>query len=504
MKAMASFGGVAALTAATLAQPVVPARLAPGALGTYFAPNYLTPEATRGAWFVFTMSSAGPVDIDINRTTAPPDLFGALFAGDVTGVDVAAELAGSNVRDRVIIGNGVIGPLTRVETRDDTEDDPFGGPFGDPRFTRTLNAGTYSLYVTSLQPAVGGAFTMVASGMSGAVVATSLTGGVQGRFFAAEDDGNPASVGSWFTFTLGQRANVELDVTRAVAAVDPAMTLFRGDVRGVNASAISPDGLIDGLFQQAGTFGPLTIIGFANDTDDDPFGGPFSDPRIRIDRLAPGTYSALVGANGPLSGGTFEIDSFRIRPTPLVDGTQGVFFAGNGPLAGTSWFTFTLPRSGPIDLTVRRVDINARIVAVLMSGDATGLATQITDRLGLSTLGDGYGPLITVAVDAGAVDDGRGGAHSDPRLARVLPAGTYSVLVAGFTPSESDFSTITVFGCGPADVAEAAGVLDVNDLLVFAEAFNQGDETADLAEAFGVFDINDILAFAQVFNAGCP
>jgi len=55
----------------------------------------------------------------------------------------------------------------------------------------------------------------------------------------------------------------------------------------------------------------------------------------------------------------------------------------------------------------------------------------------------------------------------------------------------------------PADLAEGFGVLDINDILTFANLFNVADPAADLFED-AAFDINDILIFAQEFSAGCP
>lgn len=57
--------------------------------------------------------------------------------------------------------------------------------------------------------------------------------------------------------------------------------------------------------------------------------------------------------------------------------------------------------------------------------------------------------------------------------------------------------------CNPGDLSPAFGTLDVNDVLVFAAAFNAQQPIADFF-LDGMFDINDVLTFAQAFNAGCP
>lgn len=66
--------------------------------------------------------------------------------------------------------------------------------------------------------------------------------------------------------------------------------------------------------------------------------------------------------------------------------------------------------------------------------------------------------------------------------------------LAGFPPD----------GCVIADLAPPLGVLDLNDVGGFANAFIAQFPVADLAEPFGVYDLADILAFIDAFLAGCP
>lgn len=56
----------------------------------------------------------------------------------------------------------------------------------------------------------------------------------------------------------------------------------------------------------------------------------------------------------------------------------------------------------------------------------------------------------------------------------------------------------------PADLAEPAGVLNIDDVLAFLGAFADGDMQADLADPVGVLNIDDVLAFLGAFAAGCP
>ncbi len=58
--------------------------------------------------------------------------------------------------------------------------------------------------------------------------------------------------------------------------------------------------------------------------------------------------------------------------------------------------------------------------------------------------------------------------------------------------------------CGPADIAEPFGVLDLADVQGFLAAFLAGEAAADLAQPRGVLDLADVEAFVGSFAAGCP
>lgn len=55
----------------------------------------------------------------------------------------------------------------------------------------------------------------------------------------------------------------------------------------------------------------------------------------------------------------------------------------------------------------------------------------------------------------------------------------------------------------PADLASPEGVVDVFDLLAFADAYLEGDPGADFAGPFGVIDVFDLLAFLDLYALGC-
>jgi hypothetical protein len=193
-----------------------------------------------------------------------------------------------------------MGPLTTIDLQDDTDDDPFGGPFGDPRFTRVLDGGTYSILVGMYSPDTGGAFTVE----SFVIHPHALTTGLHGPYFAPHRFAGPPSGGSWFTFTVPHPSHVDIDINRTAAPPDLDAMLYRGDVTG-QLDSISPDGLINGLYSYE-TFGPITGIAYQDDTEDDPFGGPWGDPRFQMD-LGVGTYSLLVSSRSPVEGGSFTV-----------------------------------------------------------------------------------------------------------------------------------------------------------------------------------------------------
>ena len=141
-----TLASVVALALVTLmACPVIgqvdPTPLVVGTQGDFFADDFFNTLADDLPWFTFQLEETTFVDIDINRTAAPPDFTAALYEGDVTKLSF-----GATVGDDLIFAPGdPTGQLTYIETQDDTEDDPFGGPFGDPRFQLTLGPGFYSV-----------------------------------------------------------------------------------------------------------------------------------------------------------------------------------------------------------------------------------------------------------------------------------------------------------------------------------------------------------------------
>jgi MYXO-CTERM domain-containing protein len=143
---------VGALASMAVAQPVVPTPLSGGTQGGFVAGDYYTTSFSTLTWFTFTLTEPTMVNVDFDRTTAPPDLYATLYSGDITGLDATAFAATHS--DAWFIP---IGSLTWLDIQDDTDPNGLDGPYGDPRFTNLLPAGTYSIVVSALQGA-GGTF----------------------------------------------------------------------------------------------------------------------------------------------------------------------------------------------------------------------------------------------------------------------------------------------------------------------------------------------------------
>ena len=160
----------AAITAAASAN-INATALTVGTSGPFVAEDTTFTGLNDLAWFTFTLDATTSINIDFNRTSAPPDLVASLYSGDIDGFDAF----GFGTHRDVWTSN--FGPLTFVDLQDDTHDDAFGGPFGDPQFLNTLDAGTYSIVVSALEGA-GGEFTVTSNvaPTPGALAALGLGG----------------------------------------------------------------------------------------------------------------------------------------------------------------------------------------------------------------------------------------------------------------------------------------------------------------------------------------
>ena len=104
-------------------------------------------------WFVFDANGSDLISFHFDRTVAAPDLCATIYCGDTTGFDYVA--AGAMWDYALFSASDYHYGLTYVSSFDDTHDDSHNGPGGDPDFSLLLQAGRYSLALTSLNLADG-------------------------------------------------------------------------------------------------------------------------------------------------------------------------------------------------------------------------------------------------------------------------------------------------------------------------------------------------------------
>ncbi|USN99494.1 MAG: hypothetical protein H6810_02120 [Phycisphaeraceae bacterium] len=232
---------------------------------------------------------------------------------------------------------------------------------------------------------------------------------------------------------------------------------------------------------------------------------------------------------GPVDRIAFDTGSVStIDATLEVDGetwtTPGATFAGQGLLKGVSTvktFYFqdgtntsgvSVEAAGPINV----------IGNLFQAGEASvgGLTMKPTASLGVdlgSTEGEGwfdrYHAANTAHLDGTLVVNWTGNGNA--------PLGeNYTVVTAGSV--EGSFNAVDFSGLGVnrrAIVTVAAdhvdvmvtcvadlngdGLLDLNDVTGFIDAFTSNNPLADVAAPFGVFDLNDVTTFVSLFQSGC-
>ncbi|MEM7756399.1 MAG: GC-type dockerin domain-anchored protein [Planctomycetota bacterium] len=83
-----------------------------------------------------------------------------------------------------------------------------------------------------------------------------------------------------------------------------------------------------------------------------------------------------------------------------------------------------------------------------------------------------------------------------------------TVVFDGITPNTDVTGMVSgdsvIISCGPVDQAPPFGVLDLDDVDVFIDAFMTQDILADIAPPTGIFDLDDVDAFIALFLMGCP
>lgn len=158
----------------------------------------------------------------------------------------------------------------------------------------------------------------------------------------------------------------------------------------------------------------------------------------------------------------------------------------------------------------------------IYSVDPTNPGAGLTEVVNYADLGgvidvDGLGAsngvlfLLSDGTNPASPDAGNGGFHRlyDLATGQVIaspatPFPAYSDSVIGpINPSGAAAAAPTGADC-PADLVGGDGVLNIDDVLAFVDAFALGDPAADFAPPTGTLNIDDVLAYLDAFAAGCP
>lgn len=174
--------------------------------------------------------------------------------------------------------------------------------------------------------------------------------------------------------------------------------------------------------------------------------------------------------------GTYDVDGGATSLTsPRLDAVNG---QGEAEVSFALWYSNDQGASPGQD-----------VFRVLISND-DGATWSLLDSIGTST--NAWVEVAYRVADAVTPTD-------QVRLRFVAEdAGDGSIVEAAV-----DDLRVTFVGC-PGSTADLTGdgVLDIDDVLAFLDAFANGEAPADLAPPAGVFDIDDVLAFLDAFAAG--
>ncbi|USN97908.1 MAG: sulfatase-like hydrolase/transferase [Phycisphaeraceae bacterium] len=155
----------------------------------------------------------------------------------------------------------------------------------------------------------------------------------------------------------------------------------------------------------------------------------------------------------------------------------------------------TVSTGGLLDVAAVQVDHSASLTLTAGLPDGEGF---LADDAAVSIDTAGAGPSINLDY-SGA--DRIGSLVID---GFVQPAGLYSAQTNPDAIAGNGVIQVTgPAACGPADLADPFGVLDLADVSAFVSAFVAQSPAADL-DGSGVLDLSDITAFVFAFRSGCP
>lgn len=326
--------------------------------------------------------------------------------------------------------------------------------------------------------------------------------------------------------------------TSVNSAISPSGTVYTGGLPGfyINQRTLDFDVQLD----VAGGFGTPAVIGIDPDADAALFGIGSTVVRYRgagteqtlVDLTQDGlSISAVGGSPGGVvlviaNGRLFRFDTAAApAPLTLTDATEIAIpqldlglDASFGNLQPTLADVITPDAATPVVLLKSTyltsdfsagVNFSALAELDLQTNSLTVFEPVLSART--ANLPQGLPPsvnpllvsfLFSVAIDSDDngdvwISDGSNGRATryerGPRLASGFPA----PFIAGIAVDTG------VVACNPADLAVPLGVLDIDDVLTFLNAFTAGDAAADLAPPIGTLDIEDVTMFLNLFAAGC-
>ncbi len=268
------------------------------------------------------------------------------------------------------------------------------------------------------------------------------------------------------------------------------------------------------FFASEGGASSIRIYGITN---------PLTNPTLNTTTVAVPSYSTTGSAPAPGGGSLFIVDG-RIMNAHWRDGKLFVtHHVAAGGVSQPRWYEFDTgnwPGNGGITLTQSGnvnpgpgiygffpaiYANNAGDVGMVFGTSSFSLPTgvSVTARKASDPPGTMAAPVQIHQSPIGG-SDGRWGDYFD---IAIDPNDGTTFWVVGETQEAFGWSTrIASFRLEsppcPADL-NGDGVLDLQDINAFVQAFQNGDLLADLT-GDGVLDLQDINAFVQAFTAGCP
>ncbi len=194
---------------------------------------------------------------------------------------------------------------------------------------------------------------------------------------------------------------------------------------------------------------------------------------------------------------------------PTIANALKAMAAGGGhlPVIADLVVPGVIGADGSIDVGIIPIGVGVNVqFDVGNNGD-----TVLWSADGINTINYSLDTDAGFGVDAGSFTDAAGGVMNTHTL--VVSPGLFAGPIVGeVRVNSNDIDTPMLVipitgqfgGCGPADLAEPFGTLNLQDVFAYLALFNIEDASADLAEPFGTFNLQDVFAYLDSFNAGCP